>query len=110
MEDVIGEGKDLGKIPELGKCIGVKNLVPLREEGERSGVPTSESGLEALHSVVPRELEGGGDIRCKENPIQLKNRGPLLSQREGERVLRQERAREADQAERGSSLESTCYL
>ena len=39
----------------------------------------------------------------------LKIRRPVLSQREGERVVRQERAREAGQAERGSSLERTCY-
>ena len=35
----------------------------------------------------------------------LKNRRPFLSQREGERELHQERAREADQSERESSTE-----
>ena len=34
MEDVVGEGKDLGKIPKFGEGIGMKDLTPLREEGE----------------------------------------------------------------------------
>lgn len=71
MEDVVGEGEDLGKIPKFGEGIGVEDLTPLGEKREGSGGPTSESSLETLHSMVPRELEGGGKIRGKVNPIQL---------------------------------------
>ena len=71
MEDVVGEGKDLGKIPKFGEGIGVEDLTPLGEERKGSGGATSESGFEALHSMIPREFEGDGEIRGKANPIQL---------------------------------------
>ena len=71
VEDSFGEGEDLGKIPKFGEGIGVKNLATLGEVGKGSGGPHPESGLEALHSVVLRELKGGGKVRGEVNTIQL---------------------------------------
>ena len=63
----LGEVEDLGKVPEFGEGIGVEDLVSWEEEGKGSGGPQPKSGLKALHSMVQRELEGGG----KENLMQL---------------------------------------
>ena len=63
----LGEVEDLGKVPEFGEGIGVEDPVSWEEEGKGSGGPQPKSGLKALHSMVQRELEGGG----KENSMQL---------------------------------------